>query len=35
MALVEDVRFDGAFSFIYSPAPGTPAANLPDETPAA
>jgi tRNA-2-methylthio-N6-dimethylallyladenosine synthase len=33
MKLVEDVRFDGAFSFIYSPRPGTPAANLPDETP--
>jgi tRNA-2-methylthio-N6-dimethylallyladenosine synthase len=35
MKLVEDVRFDGAFSFIYSARPGTPAANLPDETPAA
>ncbi|MGE0358299.1 MAG: tRNA (N6-isopentenyl adenosine(37)-C2)-methylthiotransferase MiaB [Burkholderiales bacterium] len=35
MALVEELRFDGAFSFIYSPRPGTPAANLPDETPAA
>jgi tRNA-2-methylthio-N6-dimethylallyladenosine synthase len=34
MALVEDVRFDGAFSFIYSPRPGTPASNLVDETPA-
>jgi tRNA-2-methylthio-N6-dimethylallyladenosine synthase len=33
MKLVEDVRFDGSFSFIYSPRPGTPAANLPDETP--
>jgi tRNA-2-methylthio-N6-dimethylallyladenosine synthase len=33
MKLVEDVRFDGAFSFIYSARPGTPAANLPDETP--
>ncbi|MBL0143653.1 MAG: tRNA (N6-isopentenyl adenosine(37)-C2)-methylthiotransferase MiaB [Betaproteobacteria bacterium] len=33
MKLVEDVRFDGAFSFIYSPRPGTPAANLADETP--
>jgi len=33
MKLVEDVRFDGAFSFIYSPRPGTPAANLKDETP--
>jgi len=33
MQLVEDVRFDGAFSFIYSARPGTPAANLPDPTP--
>ena len=33
LKLVEDVRFDGAFSFIYSARPGTPAANLPDETP--
>jgi tRNA-2-methylthio-N6-dimethylallyladenosine synthase len=35
MELVEDVRFDGSFSFIYSARPGTPAANLADETPAA
>jgi tRNA-2-methylthio-N6-dimethylallyladenosine synthase len=33
MKLVEDVRFDGAFSFIYSPRPGTPAASLHDDTP--
>jgi tRNA-2-methylthio-N6-dimethylallyladenosine synthase len=33
LKLIEDVRFDGAFSFIYSPRPGTPAANLPDATP--
>ena len=33
LKLVEDVRFDGSFSFIYSPRPGTPAANLPDATP--
>jgi tRNA-2-methylthio-N6-dimethylallyladenosine synthase len=33
MKLIEDVRFDGSFSFIYSPRPGTPAANLKDETP--
>jgi len=33
MELVEEVRFDGAFSFIYSARPGTPAANLPDPTP--
>jgi tRNA-2-methylthio-N6-dimethylallyladenosine synthase len=35
MKLIEDVRFDGAFSFIYSPRPGTPAANLADATPQA
>ncbi|MFZ4760909.1 MAG: tRNA (N6-isopentenyl adenosine(37)-C2)-methylthiotransferase MiaB, partial [Burkholderiaceae bacterium] len=28
MALIEDVGFDGAFSFLYSPRPGTPAADL-------
>jgi tRNA-2-methylthio-N6-dimethylallyladenosine synthase len=33
MKLIDDVRFDGSFSFIYSPRPGTPAANLPDATP--
>ena len=33
MELVEDVRFDGAFSFIYSVRPGTPAASLADDTP--
>jgi len=33
MKLVDDVRFDGAFSFIYSARPGTPAANLRDDTP--
>jgi len=33
MGLVEDVRFDGAFSFIYSARPGTPAAELPDQVP--
>ncbi len=33
MKLVEDVRFDGSFSFIYSPRPGTPAASLRDDTP--
>ena len=32
MRLVEDVRFDGAFTFIFSARPGTPAANLADET---
>ncbi|MBS0194588.1 MAG: tRNA (N6-isopentenyl adenosine(37)-C2)-methylthiotransferase MiaB [Proteobacteria bacterium] len=35
MKLVEDIGFDQSFSFIFSPRPGTPAANLPDETPAA
>ena len=30
MKLVEDVRFDGSFSFLYSARPGTPAANLAD-----
>jgi tRNA-2-methylthio-N6-dimethylallyladenosine synthase len=33
LELVEEVRFDGAFSFIYSPRPGTPAAALADDTP--
>jgi len=33
MKLVEDVGFDGAFSFLYSPRPGTPAAELPDQVP--
>jgi tRNA-2-methylthio-N6-dimethylallyladenosine synthase len=32
--LVEDVAFDGAFSFAYSPRPGTPAADLADQVPA-
>jgi tRNA-2-methylthio-N6-dimethylallyladenosine synthase len=33
LKLVDDVRFDGSFSFIYSARPGTPAANLPDPVP--
>ena len=33
MRLVEDVDFDGAFSFLYSPRPGTPAADLADGVP--
>jgi tRNA-2-methylthio-N6-dimethylallyladenosine synthase len=33
MKLVDDIVFDGAFSFIYSPRPGTPAAELPDQVP--
>jgi hypothetical protein len=32
MKLIEDVGFDASFSFIYSARPGTPAANLPDDT---
>jgi tRNA-2-methylthio-N6-dimethylallyladenosine synthase len=34
LALVEAAGFDEAFSFIYSARPGTPAAGLPDDTPA-
>jgi tRNA-2-methylthio-N6-dimethylallyladenosine synthase len=34
LRLVEDVAFDGAFSFAYSPRPGTPATDLPDQVPA-
>ncbi|MCC6867240.1 MAG: tRNA (N6-isopentenyl adenosine(37)-C2)-methylthiotransferase MiaB [Burkholderiales bacterium] len=33
LQLVEDVGFDGAFSFAYSSRPGTPAADLPDQVP--
>ena len=33
MKLMDDVGFDNSFSFIFSPRPGTPAANLHDETP--
>ncbi len=33
MALIETARFDAAYSFIYSPRPGTPAANLRDGVP--
>jgi tRNA-2-methylthio-N6-dimethylallyladenosine synthase len=33
LKLVEDVRFDGAFSFLYSARPGTPAAELPGQVP--
>lgn len=33
LKLVKDIAFDLSFVFIYSPRPGTPAANLPDETP--
>jgi tRNA-2-methylthio-N6-dimethylallyladenosine synthase len=34
LGLVEDIGFDGAFSFAYSARPGTPAAQLPDQVPA-
>ncbi|MEO7259555.1 MAG: tRNA (N6-isopentenyl adenosine(37)-C2)-methylthiotransferase MiaB [Luteimonas sp.] len=33
MKLIEDVGFDQSFSFIYSRRPGTPAADLQDDTP--
>ncbi len=33
MNLIADVGFDQSFSFIFSARPGTPAANLPDDTP--
>jgi tRNA-2-methylthio-N6-dimethylallyladenosine synthase len=33
LALARDLGFDGSFSFLYSPRPGTPAAELPDATP--
>ncbi|MGE9550829.1 tRNA (N6-isopentenyl adenosine(37)-C2)-methylthiotransferase MiaB [Erwinia amylovora] len=31
MKLIGEVNFDTSFSFIYSPRPGTPAADLPDD----
>ncbi len=33
MKLIEEIQFDGSFSFIYSRRPGTPAASLLDDTP--
>lgn len=33
LKLVQDIAFDLSFVFIYSPRPGTPAANLADDTP--
>ena len=33
LELVKDIAFDLSFVFIYSPRPGTPAANLHDDTP--
>jgi tRNA-2-methylthio-N6-dimethylallyladenosine synthase len=31
MNLIHDINFDNSFSFIYSPRPGTPASQLPDD----
>ena len=31
LALVDDIKFDTSYSFIYSARPGTPAASLPDD----
>jgi len=33
LALAVELQFDGSFSFVYSPRPGTPAAELADDTP--
>jgi len=33
MKLIADVGFDNSFSFVFSARPGTPAANLADDTP--
>lgn len=33
LQLIKDLDYDESFSFIYSPRPGTPAADLPDNTP--
>ncbi len=33
MQLIEDVGYDTSFSFVFSPRPGTPAANIKDDTP--
>lgn len=33
MKIIEDLKYDRSFSFIYSPRPGTPAASLPDDVP--
>jgi tRNA-2-methylthio-N6-dimethylallyladenosine synthase len=34
MKLITDIGYDTSFSFVFSPRPGTPAANLEDTTPA-
>jgi len=33
MSLIEEIGFDNSFSFVYSSRPGTPAAELSDDTP--
>jgi tRNA-2-methylthio-N6-dimethylallyladenosine synthase len=33
LEVAEDVRFDGAFTFVYSPRQGTEAATMPDQVP--
>ena len=33
MKLIDEIGYDNSFSFIFSPRPGTPAANLADDTP--
>ena len=33
LSLVREAEFSGAYTFIYSPRPGTPAAKIPDDTP--
>ena len=33
VSLVDEVRYDAAYTFIYSPRPGTRAADMPDDTP--
>lgn len=33
LMMVEEIGFDHSYSFIYSPRPGTPAADLPDDVP--
>jgi tRNA-2-methylthio-N6-dimethylallyladenosine synthase len=33
MKLIDDIGFDNSFSYLYSPRPGTPAAEMRDDTP--
>ena len=33
MKLIDQIGYDNSFSFVFSPRPGTPAANLQDDTP--